>query len=834
MKMIQLWIAAFIATLFPSLALGQAWTLTPSKWSAHTHNTTRNAAQLGYYQITSGGNACTFKTWTGSGETEPQGGQYNAQGATPGYIVVAHNQGVWPTNTADGTLFGGTGGSPASYTGTVTMSMDVMFAIANNDQASFAGTNGANIGQLLIGTFGSGAYGCTFTIANHTGVNYKQKCGIRILGAPAQSIDSGVQQLTGFADAVTNEPMLEFGKVYTITVQVGAGSGTSGWYRVWVDKTLVTSRSGISTNASLGASGNSTVLLSSVGATGVELRALPRASVWTTSGWYDGLVRPTPATNTGTTRVWHTSFTPKDSSGAADITGFPFTITQTSGTTTFAATAFNSSGITPGRLRLVPTGGAGNVFTLASADELGSLETDSYGNQWVGWANEYVPTGSVVWGVQSAGGSDYSIAVNFSNGILREGSTVGSGTVLFALDPNKRYGIVFCGNTTSGRAQITTINLTDEYRRAPLLQTAVLATAWPTSKGRMAATYTLGATVCQPSTMIAGRTWGLVAGDSFGTTYTAALGSITIHVTGSSTDSPSGTLTETSSGATGTITAETVTSGTGTITATITGGSPFQGGGALTYGGGGTGTGSSLGFTLAGALVATRNNVGQHIANGMDHHFIPTGWRPSKPVNTSIPDVTYQWSIGRSGLRIEDMGSTIDRLASLKGVCVFVPCFAVNSATGGSATITADTATTKLSTWGTYARRFRDNALADVSNVLLWVSPLYNHTATNQYGYVGMETFLSGCYQELVADSPTMGIAKGQFWTYNAYARSYPYFVGGDGLHVSGDTEGARLLVSDIFGNPASTGFGSGNLRRSRPRRRRPTGTLHNSLRRAA
>jgi hypothetical protein len=800
-----------LALFLPAAATAQVWTLAPSQWAGFTDNTTKNAAALGYFQLT-GGATATFRTWAGVSETEPTGGQYATAGPSAGYIVIADGQSIWPSSTADGTTFGGTGGSPATYTGVATMTMDLMFKVA--DLTAFTGTNDATIGELGIGTSLS-PYRAQFKIVNHTGVNYKQRCGIKIYGVPTKTTSASLQNLTGFADANTQEPLLEFNKVYTVTLQVGAGGAGAGWYRIWVDKTLIVSNTAYYTNNTLGANGNSMGFTSSVGATGVEARVLPRGSVYNSTAWYNSLGRPTIASNVGTTRVWNTCFTPKDSSGGADITGYPFTITRVTGTPTLAATLFTSSSPTPARLRLVPTASAGDVLRLSSVDQLGSLESDSYGNQWVGWANEYVPTGSAVWGVRNTDdASSYAIAVNFKDGLVREGSTAGTGTVLFGLDPTKRYGVVFSGNINDATARITMINLTDEYRRAPLLQTARLTTAWPTgSKGVVSAVYTFGATVAEPSTMLAGRTWGLMVGDSFGTTYTAALGTITIHVTGA-TGTQTGTLTEAGSGATGTITGTSLSGGVGTITATITGTAPFQGGAALTASGGGTSTGSTQGFTLSGAMVTTRNNVGLHVAYGSELHFLPNGFRLGKPQSSSIPDVTYQWSIGRSGLRIEDMGNTLTALSQLRGVCEFAPCFAVNSGTGGNTTLAGDTSATKLAAWGLKARQLRDYALADQSNVLIWPSPAYNHTCVNQYGTVGMADFLAGTYSELCANSPTMGIIKGQFWTTNIFPRSFPYFAGGDQLHIGNDTEGGRLFISDLFGNPAVSGFGTSILTR--------------------
>jgi len=343
--------------------------------------------------------------------------------------------------------------------------------------------------------------------------------------------------------------------------------------------------------------------------------------------------------------------------------------------------------------------------------------------------------------------------------------------------------------------------------------------------GVQSAEYVFGSTASESSTMIAGRTFGVMAGDSFGSTYTYQRGTATFAITGGSsgvlavgqtvTDAAGGTLTIT---AATTSAGAAFTSGTttcaqaGTITGTLTSSSPFVGAGAITTtgvgtGGGTSGTGTASNVVYNNTLVCERNNIGFHVAYGAASHYFPNAWRPGKPVSTSIPDVVYTWSIGRSGLRVEDMGSTTDACAALSGACVFVPCFAYNSMSG----MTASNQATYLSTWGVEARRLRDAALFG-GNTVIWPSaPIkvaLGNAAAGAYQTTQAESFLFNTYSELAKSVPTTGA----FYTYNTFPYSYGCFVGStDSIHPVGDTEGPRFMISRWFGNPAG-GFTTGGL----------------------
>lgn len=817
-------IAAFAVLIVftTSVRADKIWSLSPSSWSALTNNTDYTAAELGFTAVSGTSalgvsNKVTYRTWSGAQLTVPEGtgGQFASLGTSKGGVVLGNYQTVTFMPTADGSVFGGTSGS---YTGSATISMDIMFVCT--DPAGLTQTNDSVVCDLGIGA--AQAFRIRFTLSNHTGVNYKQRAGIKVYPFPSSG-PTTIQRLNGLSSASTLEPELEFNKVYTISHQVTAGNSTTGGWRQWVNRSIVSSMVGYDTNGgatNLGAAANSFVIASYVG-TGytsgptIQLVVLPRIRIDNGSTWHNELVNPAPASNVGTTRTFP-AWTPRDSEDAG---GFPLTITNVSGTPTATGTFYNSSGIGPRRHRIVfGSASAGNTVRISSVDQLGDLETDTSGNQFVGWCSEYIPTGSAVWGIRSGSDtSSYSIAVNFKDGLMREGSTAGSGTILFAADPSKIYGVCLNGNPTNGQARLTIINLTDEYNRAPLIRTVKLSTPWPTLPlGVMSATYVFGATAPEASGMIAGRTWGLMAGDSYGTAYINNFGTVTIGVTGgNSTALTTGhTITEATTGAVGTIVTATktdgaaFTSGTTTaaqvisITATINNNSAqFIGGYGLTTSGSATATGT--GVVFSNHLVSTYNNVGQHLAYGSEGHFIAEAFRPGKTTNPAIPDVTYQWSIGRSGRAIEYMGSTIDELGNIVGSCVMVPGFGYNS----TPLINQSTASTTLANWGIQARRFRDRVLAN-ANVLIWPSPPMK-VGVNGFLNPGCETFFSGTYGELTRDR---GTAPGKFYTCNTYPESYAFFVGDWGdVHILGGTEGARYYVSRLFGNP-SGGIASGSL----------------------
>ncbi|HYC99826.1 MAG TPA: hypothetical protein VEB22_01245, partial [Phycisphaerales bacterium] len=527
----------------------------------------------------------------------------------------------------------------------------------------------------------------------------------------------------------------------------------------------------------------------------------------------------------GTTRVFQAAFTPM----ATETTGYPLTITNVVGTPVATATHYGTTAPTLGRSRLVfSSASVADTVRVSSVDELGDLESDSAGNQFVGWTSEYVPTGSAVWGVRAGSdASSYAIAVNYSGGVVREGSTAGSGTVLFTLDPAKVYGICFSGNINDRSARFYAFNLSDDFRRVPLIRSANLTTAWPTGpKGVMSAVYVFGATVPEASTMIAGRTFGLMVGDSYNSTYCNTRGTAVLNLT-AATGTTTGTLTETATGATLTSTTTTTSGGVGNVVGSNA--SPYLlGGGAVTYAGGGTATGGAIEFK--NTIICTNNNLGFHVAHGAENHFIPNAYRPGKPVSTDIPDVTYQWSIGRSGLRIEDLSKgTIDACSTLRGACVTVlGSFAHNS----MASITAANTATTLADWGSKVRSLRDACLTG-GNTVIWPSGVFNTSfytasgvAAGYFSLAGAEQFMAGTHAEIIKD--VLG-KPGRLYAYNFYPESNACFVGAvDNIHIAGNTEGARYYVSRLFGNVPG-GFTSGSLRRYNPRRRpgrRPTRRL--------
>ena len=809
--------AAVAALVIAAPAFAQVYKLTPDSWSALSNGTDYTAAQLGVNIVSgssldgSASNKATFRTWAGASMTEPTGGQYNSWGASPGFIALANNQQVRFIATSDGSAFGGSSGS---YTGYATVSCDVIFRCS--DPATLSQTNDSQIGELTIGT--SSAFRMRFYLVNHTGVNFKQRAGVKLLANPSSGATTN-EKAGYYGAGNTLDPEMEFNKVYTITLQVGAGGAGAGWWRGWLDGVMVANYVGYNTNAgatNLGAAGN-TFLFTSYASTGytsgpkVEVCLVPRVSITNDALAFSGFAYPNTASNAGTTRVFP-CYTPK----ASEVTGFPFTVTH-SGSGTLTATDYAQTAPMPLRKRyVVGSTSVGDTLRISSSQQLGNLESDTSGNQFVAWSSEYIPTGSVVWGIRAGGDtSSYAIAVNYSNGVVREGSTVGSGTILFSLDPAKIYGICLSGNVIDRTARVFAFNLSDEYRRTPLVRAAKLTTQWPTLPlGVQSALYTMGGTTPEPSTMIAGRTFGLMAGDSFGSTYTYNRGSITLAVTGA-TGTLTGLVTETGTGATGTLVAATVSGGVGNVTMTVPAtGTFFQGGGAITFAGGGSATGGAVEFS--NTLICTRNNVGQNLSFGAENQLVPNGFRLAKPIDTGIPDVSYMWSIGRSGERLEDMGSTIDSLALIRGCCVFVPGFAYNSMAG----ITASGVDAALAAWGVEARRFRDTVLSG-GNTMIWPSPviknqLYTTSAVSAGNYqtVGCDRFFRNAFYELTKN---MTSKPGKFYTANIYSESYSCFVGAsDNIHIFGDSEGSRYYASRLFGNTAC-GFTSGALYLANP-----------------
>lgn len=814
LKLIRAAAAALVVLIAPALATAQVVTsVKPADWSAFTDNSSKSAAQLGYYALVTS-STLTYRTWAGVGETEPTGGQYATAGATPGYVILPSGSYIRPSDFTDGTIFTGAAGTPNTYAGIASVSFDIMFACS--DIAGLTQTDDSTIAELSIGL--ASAIRHQFVLANATGINYKQRCGVRCQIIP----NSTPQTINGIAYSNTDEPMIEFNKVYTVTVVVGANSSTNGFYRIFLDRQLIAQKMGVDTTQStfnLGATFGNLVQLYSGTATGyssgstIELRVLPRSNVTKGTGWYAALGDATPASNVGTTRQFPTSFT----SSALDSTGYPFTLTQVTGTPTAAATSYAGTAPTPYRSRFVWTASSSDKVRVSTNNQLGTLETDAAGYQYVGWLSEYIPTGSAVWGLRSgADSTGYVLAVNYSAGMLREGAAPGAGKPLFALDANKIYGIALVGNTIDRTARVLVFNLTDQYRYAPLVRPAVLSTQWPSGPlGVQSAEYVFGSTALESSTMVAGRGYGLMAGDSFGSTYTYARGTATLTLTGG-TGTPAGTVAESTSAATGTVQA----ANTAYVTTSIAGATFFAGGGSMTFGT--TGTGYTAGSTVEyrNTLICTRNNVGFHVAYGAGAHFIPTAWRPGKPTSTDIPDVVYAWSIGRSGLRVEDMGSTTDECNYLRAATVFVPGFGYNSMSG----MTAATADTYIATWGTEARRFRDAVLSG-GNTLIWPSaPIkvaLGTTAAGLYQTVGADRFLYATYDQLNTNVPKTGT----FWRFDSYPYSSAIFVGaGDNIHPLNDTEGPRLWVSRLFGNVAggfnTPGLHKGDQKRRNPRRR--------------
>lgn len=801
LKWIRAAAAAIVVLVVPAVATAQVVTsIRPQTWANLTNGSSYTAAELGYGSLVTS-TTLTYTKWS-STDIEPVGGQYATYGPSLGYVTLPSGSYIRPSALVDGTIFSGAAGTPNTYSGIAGVSFDIMFACS--DLSALTQSDNSTIGELSIGL--SSAIRHQFVLANGSG-NYKQRVGVRCLMIP----NSTPQTINGVAYASSEEPILEFNKVYTVTLVVGAGSGTNGFYRIFVDRQLIGQKMGVDTTQStfnLGATFGNLIQLYSGTATGyssgstISMRVLPRTTIAKGSDWWTQLGNPTPASNTGVTRHFSASFT----SSALDSNGYPFTITQVTGTPTAAATTYAASAPYPARPRFVWTASSSDKVRVSSADMLGNLEAESDGDQFVGWTSEYIPTGSAVWGIRDGSdSSSYAISVNYSNGLLREGSTVGSGTVLLALNPNKIYGIALRGNTISSTAQVYVFNLSDLYNHAPIMMSANLATAWPKLPlGVQSAEYVFGSTASESSSMIAGRTFGLMAGDSFGTAYTFARGTATLTLTGG-TGTPAGTVAESTSAATGVVSAANTTY----VTTSIDGATFFAGGGTMTFGT--TGTGYTAGATVEyrNTLAMCRNNVGFHVAYGAAQHFIPNAWRPGKPVSTSIPDVVYAWTIGRSGLRIEDMGSNIDACANIKGACVFIPGFGYNSMSG----MTAATQPTMLATWGTEARRLRD-AILTGGNTLIWPSPpikvALGTTAAGAYQLPGAEKFLAGTFNELVQNIPS----SGAFYTFNSYPYSAAIFAGAtDNIHPANDTEGPRFWVSSMFGNPAG-GFATGSLSR--------------------
>jgi len=904
-------LAALVVVCFaaPASAQTAVWSLTPSSWSALTDNTAYNAASLGFNAVTA---SPTFRTWAGAGETEPTGGQYALRGATPGYIVVADSQAVQMLPGTDGGVFGGTGGSPASYTGYAVVTVDLMFTCS--DATNLTQGNDATIAELTIGA--SDAYRVQFKLVNPTLVTipisggagnyitnetvtettsgatgrfisssatqifleklnqtafsgsltltggtsgatrtggatvtvgalpFAQKKGIKVYTVPTSS----VERVSGFAASSTLEPDFEFGKVITVQLYVKAGGAGVGLYGSWLDRVQHSRKTAHDTNATLGTAnnGNRVRLVSwtntayTSGPT-IQCRMLPRARVDNSAGWWTtATANPTVAENTGTTRVFHTCFTPLSS----EVEGYPLTVTKVTGTPTITATSYGTTSPCPGRSRFVLSStSVGDVVRVSSGEALGGLEMTADGDQYVGWTSEYVPTGSAVWGIRATNdASSYSIAVNYDGRLLREGSTVGSGTVLFALAPSKVYAVYLTGNAlhtatedAKWAPQVVVVNQSGDIPGEPPVKRATLATAWPTgSLGVMSGLYTVGSTPMEISTQHAGRRAGLLAGDSYGTTYTYQRGTATFGISGGSagvlavgqtiTDAAGGTLTLTTatvasaSGGYVPFTSGTTTGALAvTITGTLTSASPFVGAGAVTITGVGTGGGTTTTGTASIAIydntvACGRNNVGYHLAHGAENHFLPNGWRPGKPYgSTTIPDLVYAASTGRSGRSAEQAAPTIAGVAGLNGFGVIYPgAFAYNSL--GSLTV-ANTATT-LTTWSD-AMGAQFNAWLNGRNTVIYLGGQWRTGASGNFALAGSTNFMKQSTAAALAKITAPSSKAGTMWSVDQFDVGPLCFTGaGDQIHPSGDVEGPRFMVIDAFGSPYASGYATPRLRK--------------------
>ncbi|HZW06983.1 MAG TPA: hypothetical protein VFF65_07650 [Phycisphaerales bacterium] len=811
------------------LASGQTavWSLTPSSWSSFTNATDKTAAELGVTLINGtsaigAANRGSFYTWAAG--DDPTGGQYAAYGASAGYIKLANNQTLQPCPEADGTIFGGTAGS---YTGFAAVSFDVM--IYCSDPASLTQTNDSTLFELMIGE--SQAFRVQAKLVNHTGVNYPQRKGWKLYSIPTAS----VVRVSGFANAATLEPDFEFNKVYTVTLYVSADAA-AGTYGAFGDRVLHSRKTGHNTVTGLGNFGNRCYLISYIdtGYTSgprLELRLPDRARIDNAAGWHStALKNPAVAVNTGTTRVFHTNHTPL----AAELEGYPLTVTKVTGTPTITATSYGTTAPNLGRSRFVQSGGAsGDVVRISSIDTLAGLEATPEGDQYVGWTAEYIPTGSAVWGIRTGNdASAYALAVNFKDGLLREGSTAGSGTVLMAMDPARVYAVYLTGNLAftaadgeAYAARATVVDQTSDGPRTGLVRTARLTTAWPAATmGVMSAVYTAGATPPEASTMHAGRRPGVFMGDSYVGTYAYQRGTVTIGVTGGSSGvlAVGQTITEPGTGATATLTTATLSSGVaftsgtttiaqvGSITGTLTGSAPFLGGGSITTAGAGTGGGTSgtatgVAVVYQNAIVTGRNNVGFHLANGSENHFLPNGWRPGKPTSTSLPDLVYAANAARSGRSIEQDRGTTEELRRVTpqgfGFCIPAP-YAYNS----MGSITAANWSAQLDLWATeMGARF--NAVLDGRNTMIYYGGLMNEPPYGNFALPGAPAFMASSMKAAVGKINNPGNKVGQMWAYDFYPDRFACYVGaGDTIHQTGDTEGPRFSVSKANGN-VSAGF---------------------------
>jgi hypothetical protein len=406
----------------------------------------------------------------------------------------------------------------------------------NTSLATWAVSANTNVLQVA---FGSSKLSFTVGIQNGpAGVEERDLVGMYVRsGAGGSPGASTTRRDLGVISDTNDRPCIEANQAFALTVVMFIGEDSSGaeanWARCYIDDRLVSEVAGFTFDY-LSTSELQTWQLIAVPNSSSTVDVLPLVTTWTGEDWAGILpAEPRRPLNTGVTCYRPLRFArlvADDADRAPTVAALPAWIEPISGTTTnvtvqqmyFGEGSPSLSGNQANRGRVLSSGTSANTVRVRFAGPFWRFGDALSDDGWigVGWLDGNLPIAeSRVYQVNIRNSDVALMAVNVQAGVIREGTTVGRGSIVGRWPEAANIGIHMLYQPSTGQTRLQVYNLTASMEAAEVITAGPMAQVAPLNTELGEAWVTMPKTTTDNSqslgTCVSGPYLGLQIGDSY-------------------------------------------------------------------------------------------------------------------------------------------------------------------------------------------------------------------------------------------------------------------------------------------------------------------------------
>lgn len=348
----------------------------------------------------------------------------------------------------------------------------MMLSFTTPDPVTLAGSDDSHLFTLNLNSAG---VWIRFHLRNGTG-----QAGDKIYRGAylIQSTNAGGGTIHNFAgsDGVNNQAYVPLNTPFELTVAIQ--NSNPGWVAIYIDRQLVSLRTGADMPTALGANGgNWTFNALPLGAvTGMSVNLHPKIETWTTSGFMKAAWRPWPS-NYDLTDYLGTTAPPAAVAAPASFNdAHVWRISSLTGNAAIAATQYASSGVNPGFGRFVMSGDAATVAVLKSLPEPRDIEYNENGWAFGAVTSFLVPAAAASMQVSLLNPSDAVLGqfIVTDQRLFWRNDASSPSVYIADILTGSRYGLQWAVNRDTGETRATLIDWTASYTTTVTISTATI------------------------------------------------------------------------------------------------------------------------------------------------------------------------------------------------------------------------------------------------------------------------------------------------------------------------------------------------------------------------